>query len=220
MTTVNSTTAAANGAGAAGSSRNTSAMGKDDFLKMLVAQLKNQNPLNPMDGTDFAAQLAQFSTVEQVMNMAFEMAAMSDSISAMNNVQMSNLIGNEVVARSNTINVDGPVSSLSYELEGATQKGTVKIYNSSGILVKTIDLGGQSAGLNTLSWDSSGLEKGVYTFSVSATDKNGTAVKTAGTVTGTITGISYKDGSPYITVNGQDIAFGSVTSMKKQATTT
>lgn len=219
MTTVNSTTATTTGTSAAGAGKSASALGKDEFLKMLVAQLKNQSPLNPMDGTDFAAQLAQFSTVEQVMNMASRMGAMADSISAMNNAQMSNLIGNEATVQTNKFRVDGARSTLTYDLAAATQKGTVKIYNSSGIPVKTINLGSQSAGANTLNWDSSGLDSGTYTFDVSATDKNGTAVKTTTMMTGTITGISYKDGTPYITVNGQDTAFSSVISMKKQATT-
>jgi flagellar basal-body rod modification protein FlgD len=193
-------------------------MGKDDFMKMLIAQLKNQDPLNPMDGKDFAAQLAQFSTVEQLMNMSTSLSGMSTSISGMNNAQMATLIGNEVIAQGNSITVNGAVSSLSYNLSGAIQKGTVKIYDSSGTLVKTLNLGNQNAGVNTLTWDSSDLESGNYTFDVSAMDKSGIAVPVTTTITGTISGVSYKDGTPYITVNGQDIAFSSVTSIKKPVT--
>ena len=190
-------------------------IGKDEFLKMLIAQLKNQDPMNPLDGTNFAAQLAQFSTVEQIYNMSTQLGAMSASISAMNNTQMATLIGSEVTAQGNTIKVDGPQNTLAYRLSSDAVKGTIRIFNDKGVQVKALDMVSLKAGMNTLAWDSSGLASGIYTFDVSATDKNGVAVSAATIITGNVTGVSYKDGTPYITVNGQDIGFGSVISVKK-----
>lgn len=209
------TTAVSSGTGATAGATKKTVMGKDEFMKMLIAQLKNQNPLNPLDGTDFAAQLAQFSTVEQVGNMSDRLEAMASSMNGMNNTQMASLIGSEITAKGNSINVNGPSSSLVYNLSAPIQKGAVRIYNSSGLLVKSLEIGNQNAGLNTLVWDSSGLPAGVYSFDVAATDKNGVVVPASAMITGKITGISYKDGTPYITVNGQDIAFSSVISVKR-----
>ncbi len=213
-TGVNSGTSTAS---AASATNKKNVVGKDEFLKMLLAQLKNQNPLNPMDGTQFAAQLAQFSTVEQIMNMATSLDGMISSMKTMNNAQMTALIGNEVSAKGNTVGVTGAASTLMYDLTGPIQKGTIKVFNSNGALVKSLDIGSQAAGVNTVAWDSSGLPTGTYTFDVAATDKNGVAVPATALISGRITGVSYKEETPYITVNGTDIAFSSVVSVKKPA---
>ena len=219
MTTVNTnTTTSATKSGTTTTGTTKSILGQDDFMKMLIAQLQNQDPLNPMDGANFAAQLAQFSTVEQINNMSTQLKTMNASISAMNNAQITSLIGSQVTAQGNAINVTGSSSTLSYNLSSAIQKGTIKIYNSSGVAVKTLDIGSQNAGVNSVTWDSSGLPTGTYTFDIAATDKNGVSIPATTMVNGTISGITYKDGTPYITVNGQEIAFSSVSSIKKPTT--
>src|SRR3989339_1106934 len=78
----------------------TTALGKDDFMKLLLAQLKNQDPLKPMDGTDFAAQLAQFSSLEQLSNMNTELKNLSVNQMTMNYAQSVNMIGKDVVTNS------------------------------------------------------------------------------------------------------------------------
>ena len=218
MTTVNTATASSGGS-TTSTTNKSNIIGKDQFMQMLIAQLKNQDPLNPMDGTQFAAQLAQFSTVEQLYNMSTSLGSMTSSISAMNNMQITSLIGSDVSAQGNTTTVSSAVSKVVYSLPSAIQKATIKIYDSKGVVVKTLDVGSQNAGVNTLQWDSSNLASGNYTFDVTATDKNGAAVQATTMVTGKVTGINYKDGTPYVTVNGQDIAFSSVTSVTKPTTT-
>ena len=73
-------------------------LGKDDFMKLLLAQLKNQDPLNPMDGTDFTAQLAQFSSLEQLSNLNTELKVQSVNQMTLGYAQSVNMIGKEVVA--------------------------------------------------------------------------------------------------------------------------
>jgi flagellar basal-body rod modification protein FlgD len=219
MMTVNTNTTTAASSGTATTGTTKSILGQDDFMKMLIAQLQNQDPLNPMDGTQFAAQLAQFSTVEQVSNMSTQLKTMNASIAAMNNTQMASLIGSQVTAQGNTISVTGSSSTLTYNLASAIQKGAIKIYNSNGVAVKSLDIGSQSAGVNSVTWDSSGLPTGTYTYDIAATDKNGVSIPATTMVNGTITGITYKDSTPYITVNGQNIAFSSVSAIKKPTTT-
>jgi flagellar basal-body rod modification protein FlgD len=194
-----------------------SVMGKEDFLKMLLAQLKHQDPLNPTDSKDFAAQLAQFSSLEQLQNINTQLGSLGSSLSLMTNGQLANIIGNEVSAQGNTINVKGSSNTIYYNLPSDIGSGTIKIYNSTGSLVKTLTLGSQEAGINSTTWDSSKLTSGTYTYEVSASDGNGNNVSVSRLTTGTVTGVTFKNGLPYVTVNGKDIAFSDVVSIGKSA---
>ncbi len=196
------------------SSITSTAMGKDVFLKMLVAQLKNQDPLNPLDGTDFAAQLAQFSSLEQLTNMSSGFETLSEKIVALNSSQMAGLIGSEVTAEGNQIQADGTAKTLSYTLPENVVKGTVKIYDGTGTLVKTLTFGAQQAGTNSVTWDTSGLS-GTYTFDVSGTNQTGASVTGSTLMTGTVTGVNFADGVSYLVVNGAEVAFEDVVSIKK-----
>ncbi|MEN6319151.1 MAG: flagellar hook capping FlgD N-terminal domain-containing protein [Syntrophaceae bacterium] len=194
-----------------------SAMGKEDFLKMLLAQLKNQDPLNPVDSKDFAAQLAQFSSLEQLQNVNTQLGSLGSSLSLLTNGQLANIIGNEVSAKGNTINVKGSSNTLYYNLPSDIGSGTIKIYNSTGNLVKTLTVGSQKAGVNSTTWDCSKITSGTYTYEVSASDGNGNNVSVSALTTGTVTGVTFKNGSPYVTVNGKEIAFSDVVSIGKTA---
>jgi flagellar basal-body rod modification protein FlgD len=204
------------GAASSSQTQNT-VLGKDDFLKMLIAQLKNQDPLNPLDGTAFVAQLAQFSSLEQLQNMNTQMSSLSSSFTSINNVQVANLIGNEVSAKGNTTIVDGSTNTLYYNLPSDVKQGSVKIYNSQGVLVKTQTFGSQNAGTNSLTWSCANLPAGTYTFEVSATDTSGKEITPTTLVTGKVTGATIKSGVPYLTINGKDITFADIVSIRKPA---
>ncbi len=205
-----------NGAASSSQTQKT-VLGKDDFLKMLIAQLKNQDPLNPLDGTAFVAQLAQFSSLEQLQNMNTQMSSLSSSFTSINNVQVANLIGNEVSAKGNTSIVDGSTNTLYYNLPSDVKQGSVNIYNAQGALVKTQTFGSQSAGTNSLTWSCANLPAGTYTFEVTATDTSGKEITPTTLVTGKVTGATIKNGVPYLTINGQDITFADIVSIRKPA---
>jgi flagellar basal-body rod modification protein FlgD len=140
----------------------TKTLGKDDFMKLLLAQLKNQDPLNPMDGTDFAAQLAQFSSLEQLSNMNTELKNLSVNQMTMNYAQSVNMIGKEVVTNSgNSLEVSGPTTDLNYKLATDAQSLTITILDKEGQLVKTWDETAQKAGMNKATWDTADVEKGI-----------------------------------------------------------
>lgn len=210
MSTVNSVSSAASTA-----VTTETEVSKDMFLQMLVAQLKNQNPLSPMDGTDFAAQLAQFSSLEQLTNMSTQMGKLSASIGSMVNSQLVNMIGSEVVARGDTITADGTDKTLTYSLPVDIKSGELYIYDGNGALVAKVPLGSQQAGINTCVWNSGSL-RGTYTFAVAGTDLQGRTVSGTTMTTGTITGVNFQNGSSTLVINGREVAFGDIVSVGKR----
>lgn len=188
-------------------------IGRDDFFKMLLAQIQNQDPLNPIDGTDFTAQLAQFSSLERLGDINDQLENMNLYQASVNNAQSLNLIGREVTARGDVLKVEGESTDLIYDLSGDAKKVSVKIYDEDGDLVDTLEFGSQKEGTNSVTWDCNGISKGNYTFDVSAVDGNGDEIGVDTMTTGLVTGVAFKNGSSYLSINGQDIAFGDVISV-------
>lgn len=198
----------------AGSNSVSKTLGKEDFLKMLVAQLKNQDPLKPLDGTDFAVQLAQFSSLEQLNNMNVQLQNLGVYQMTQGNAQAVSLIGKEVTAVQNgNFRVDGTSANLSYRLSKDAQKVTVKIYDAGGKLVDTIEASDQKQGIQTFAWNAGRFGSGNYTFEVSALDSGGGAVEVDTMMTGTVTAVQFRDKAVYLTVNGREIAFSDVVSV-------
>ncbi len=197
-----------------------STLGKDDFLKLLTEQLQNQDPLNPMSGSDFAAQLAQFSTVEQLTNMN---TLLTESVSAtailnqsINNSLSTTYIGKVVRSASTQLTYDGTDQvGIGYTLPQQANSVTVQILNSSGDVVKTIDSKKLTVGDNTIEWDGTDdqgntLGAGTYTFKVSAYDSNGTDLGATPYTTGTVTGVKFTSSGTMLIVNGQSIKLSDV----------
>ena len=195
----------------------TNTMGKDDFFKMMIAQLQHQDPLNPLDGTDFTAQLAQFSSLEQLSNVNDQLKMLGLYQASLNNSQSISLIGKEITAMGNVIKVDGASADLAYNLSEGAEKVTISVYDEGGNLVDTLEFGSQQEGENSITWDCSGIASGNYTFEVSAIDANGDVVPAYTMITGKVTGVSFEEGFPLLSVNGQDILFGNVISVNETA---
>ncbi len=176
-------------------------MGKEDFLKMLITQLRYQDPLNPMEGTEFSAQLAQFSTVEQLANIKEMLQASIDGnyllATSINNTLAATVIGKEVKAYGNQIYLpqEGSVV-LNFKLDGQAQQVTIEILDENGSVVKTIQQQNLSSGEHVVEWDGTNeegnrLEEGRYTFRVSAMGENDGEVGVTLFSRGVITGVRY-----------------------------
>lgn len=217
MTTVNNVISGLTSSTTSSSTKSTTstALGQDEFMTMLLAELKNQDPLNPMEGKDFAAQLAQFSSLQQLSNLNTTMSTLPTYLQAFSNAQMAGIIGDEAVASGDTITVSGSSTDISFNLPSDIASGTLKIYNSSGSQVGSADLGSLSSGINTITWDTSSVNSGDYTFTISAADKSGNAVTATTLVSGTVTGVTFKDNTAYLTINGQEVAFSNVVAINK-----
>jgi flagellar basal-body rod modification protein FlgD len=185
----------------------------DDFLKLFCTQLQYQDPTNPMESYELAAQLAQFSSVEQLTEANTNLVAIESYLASLNNTEMVNLIGKDVVGNAGGILVnDGTVTSPSYTLpasdSSSTYAVTVKIYDSSDTLQRTLSLTGQSAGTYSVDWDgldSSGaaVSDGQYYCTVTAEDSNGTTSTLTATNTGTVYSFVMDSTSPYVVLDGE-----------------
>lgn len=213
--TTNNITTQQTGSQASNTTSKTTSLGKDDFLKMLVAQLKNQDPLKPMDGTEFATQLAQFSSLEQLTNMNTQLQNLGLYQTTMSNTQAVNLLGKEVsVSQGNQFQVEGATANFSYNLPAAATQVSISILDASGQVVDRIEAGKQTAGLQNVTWNRGNNSDGLYSYKVNAVDANGNAVTVESMMTGKVTAVQYKDNAIYLTVNNQEIAFNDVVSVK------
>jgi flagellar basal-body rod modification protein FlgD len=146
-------------------------LGKDDFLNLLVTQMTNQNPLEPMGDTEFLAQMAQFSSLEQMQNIASGMDMLALTQTAATNSQMVNLIGKRVLIPGSEISLDGksPID-ITFHLDGnLPPSANIEIKDASGTLVRTISVNHFENGKNKIVFDgkdNSGvpLEKGNYSY--------------------------------------------------------
>jgi flagellar basal-body rod modification protein FlgD len=192
-------------------------LGKEDFLTMLVAQLQNQDPLSPMEGTDFSAQLAQFSSLEQLMNLNDSMDSLASSFSNDSEGDMLGYMGKQVTGTVDSMKVENGLVSGGFFSLSEDADVIVYVTDDSGQTVKTLYEGTKSYGAHIINWDGTdesgnAVADGAYKYSVLAND--GTGYKELPTsVTGTVEGIAYSNEKPYLVVQGVLIDPKSLTSV-------
>jgi flagellar basal-body rod modification protein FlgD len=160
-----------------------SSLGKDDFMKLMIAQLRYQDPMSPLEGSEFAAQLAQFSSLEQLSNLNQNVLTSIDAnyylTQSINNTLTATLIGKEVKIAGNQFQNTGQENiTLGYKLPTAVSTLTIKIFDENGVEVRTFSDAEIKTGDNKLSWDftdneGNRLPEGKYRFEVEAKDANG-----------------------------------------------
>jgi flagellar basal-body rod modification protein FlgD len=191
-------------------------LGQETFLRLLTEQLQNQDPLDPMKNEDFVAQLAQFSSLEQLVGLQSTMEAVYLGIASMNNATMANLLGTEVVALGDTFRYDGAGDQvLHFDAAASFDSATVTITNSDGKVVDTIEIGGHGDGEFTVAWDGQDLDgqplpEGEYTFTISATTAEGTSVEVDTLVVGIVDEMDYSTGMPQPSIDGVSVSLDSI----------
>jgi flagellar basal-body rod modification protein FlgD len=193
-------------------------MGKDQFMKLLIAQLQNQDPTSPMDGSQMAAQLAQFSSLEQLQNINNTLTGQSSANGTLlGAIQASSAIatiGHTVTAIGNGLQVGGTngATNVTVSLAAPAVSGTLHIYNSAGNEVGTKTLNAMNGGQQTISLDGAtdGLPAGNYTYSVDAKDAAGSAVTATTYTVGKIDGISTGANGLVLTSGGISIPYANV----------
>ena len=193
-----------------------SALGKDEFLRMLVAQLQHQDPLSPMESTEFTSQLAQFSSLEQLTDVNDNLKYLQLYQASLNNAQAVNFIGKTVKASGDSISVTGGVAGkIQFNLAGNAGEANVYVYDSAGNPVKTIECGALSAGGQSIEWDGTnddgyGVSDGKYSFDVVATDADGNTVDASKIIEAKVTGVTFDEGTTYLLSGDVRIAMGDV----------
>jgi flagellar basal-body rod modification protein FlgD len=193
--------------GAAAGATSATSLGGTDFLTLMLAQLKNQDPTSPVDSNTFLSQLASLSEVQGITNLNTSFSAMSNSMVSSQALQASSLLGHQALVSSSTATLAtaGGTITGAVAVPQTTSAVTLNIANSAGVLVQQINLGAQSSGLANFSWngtqgDGSQAPAGQYTLTAQVAGvASGTAVGTY--VNGTVQSVTMGAGTTGLTLN-------------------
>ena len=206
--------------GSSGASVPDQELGKDEFLKMLITQLRYQNPMDPMKDQEFIAQMAQFSSLEQMVNMNKNLTEnlnwnylLSQTI---NNTMATSLLGREIKAIGTDVYLsDEGGAKLHYELGAYAETATIDIFDGGGTKVASYTVSKVGEGDQVFEWDGKTLhgeqaQPGTYTFQVTAVGPDGEDVVVMPYRLGIVQGVQYVDGQAYLIVDGTKVSLGDV----------
>jgi flagellar basal-body rod modification protein FlgD len=204
----------------------TQLLGKDDFMQLLIVKLQNQDPLKPMEDEDFIAQLASFSSLEQMNNIAGAVSQANDlsflQMQALNNAMAAGFVGKDVKASYSTIFVEeGATPRISYTLEQHAEQVTIRIKGSDGQTVATLKESNVGVGPHTVEWDGrdslgNKVASGEYTIAIEAVGATGETVSPKLSLVGTVDAVIYRDGLSYLRVGDMEIPLGDITAIGEQ----
>lgn len=206
------------------SSGSTSSLGQDAFLQLLVTQLQYQDPLNPMDDKDFVAELAQFSSLEQLT----EINSGIDGLKAIGQEQEMigavNFMGKTLEATGTALNLsNGSATGVTFTLPADAVTCIVNVLDSSGEIIRTVDLGETAAGDVDFTWDGKDYDgnicdDGLYQVAVTATDAENNTLTVASTMTGTVCGVYQDSGTYYLNIGGNRyVEFSDITNVQSSS---
>ena len=195
----------------------TTSLGQDAFLRLLTTQMQYQDPLEPMSNEEFVAQLAQFSSLEQLQGIQADLESLYLVGVSENNAAMVSLLGQTVVAQSDAFHYDGSDGTvLRYDAAAAADTASLTITDSDGTVVFYAEnIGSLAEGEGSYAWDGKGTDGGTlpagdYTFSITGADSDGDSIDVTELLRGTVTGMDYSTGSPTPSVDGIEIAIGDI----------
>jgi len=194
---------------------------KDDFLKLLVTQMRFQDPLKPMDQKEFTTQLVQFSSLDQLFSINDGLNTLTDSQGSANDFETVNFIGKEITTTGNKVVMGegGPSTSIGYYLNTDASEVSVQIFDKEGRNINTIELGPQEDGDHIVEWDGSDdkgetISPGEYIFAVTARDIKGVESNVMTKITGIVTGVSFEGSMPYLIVSGMHVPVTDISEVK------
>jgi len=194
----------------------SSEMGQESFLKLLVAQMQHQDPLNPQGNEEFIAQLAQFTSLEQLMGVNSSLGDLYAATTSMNNASMTQLLGRNVTAYSDQVPYDGDgAQDLHWKAPDDVSTMSITVTDSEGKMIARKELDAQSAGDGSWTWDGTDVHgvqvpEGTYNVSINAYDTNGNPMEVRSVIKGVINEMSYETGSPIPYIDGVEVSIGSI----------
>jgi flagellar basal-body rod modification protein FlgD len=203
---------------AATSARRT--MGKEDFLRLLVTQLSNQDPMNPMSGSEFAAQLAQFASVEQLLNISSGVEAQAGMqhlvAQSINSGVASGLIGKHVEAESASFTLREPGEvRVRFDLPERAAATTVEIRDAAGHVILTRELDALGNGTHEFTWDGRNgtgatVPPGTYSIAIKAESSSGDALNTAPRLFGNVDRVTFGPEGILLWLGSTAVSLGAV----------
>jgi flagellar basal-body rod modification protein FlgD len=189
-------------------------LGKDDFLTILVAQLENQDPLDPQDSTEFIGQMTQCSALEQQIQTNENLETLSSSVGSMEQYAAFQLLGTEIVASSDGFSFSGEAVELGFGLEEGVDDLELFVMDADGAVVASLDAGPAEAGSTFVSWDGSDdsgaqVACGDYTFAVRAADESD--IEATLLVRGTVRQVSLEESGSVLSTGAGVFALSDVT---------
>lgn len=194
----------------------SSGVSRDAFMKLLVTQLQNQDPLDPMDSRQMVSQLTELTSVEQLLTIDHRLQALEVATAGLANTEVASLVGKTVTADSSALRLegDGQVTSV-YSLAGAADEVTIEIKDAEGNVVRTLSPGAQQSGMNEVTWD--GLMEdgtrapaGRYRMEIKAKDVDDHEIVATTEITGRVDGITYENGYPELLIGRARVLLGDV----------
>lgn len=215
---VTSTTSSTTSTSSTSSSSSGLSANYDTFLKLLCAQLTNQNPLDPTDATQFTSQLVQYSNLEQQIKTNDKLDTVLSSLSSSTFSSSVGYLGHVVEAEGDSISVqsDGTVDATwGYDLDSKASSVALTITDSAGKTVWS-GTGETGKGSHSLDWDGTdskgkAVPAGTYTLKVTARDSAGAAIETSTSIKGTVTAVDSTDGTTSLELGGTSVSLSNVT---------
>lgn len=194
---------------------------KDDFLKLFLAQLQHQDPMNAQDPSQMMQQMTQFGQLEQLMNLN----ASSDDLKALNQSQQSAqavaFVGKQVSAYGDKLYVSGAdKGKIAYDLAAPAQEVVAEVYNTANQKVRTLSFANQPAGASTQSFDGLNdagqiLPDGAYRVKVTGKNADGTLVTALPLAIGRVNSLEFTQNGPIFNVGGNMVAYGDIISVEQ-----
>ena len=190
-------------------------MGKNDFLKLLVAQLENQDPMNPEDATEFTSQLAQFSSLEQMENANKSLEGLGAMNSEMERMSALGLIGQDVIAQTEKFHFSGDPVQLGYRLEAPAEDVKLYVLNQTGSTVATISAQEREPGEYFVDWSGLGdtgtmLRAGDYSLAIRAVDGDDNLVPSDSLIKGRVDVVDMSGTTPFLETNAGTFAMNRI----------
>lgn len=203
MTAVTNTTSAAASAASSSASNNPGGLTSQDFIKLMVAELKDQNPSSPTNPQDLANEFADMATVNGINALQSQVASIQAGAAAAQLGQAAGMVGKTVALKGDGfIMPHSGAATGAFNLPSAAASAEVKISDASGKQVAIVPLGAVPAGTGTFHWNG-GTAGHAYRFSVLAADAAGNAVQATPYATGTVTSVDLSGSTPSLSVSGQ-----------------
>jgi flagellar basal-body rod modification protein FlgD len=201
---------AANAPKAAAGMGTSAAETQDYFMKMLLAQIQNQDPMNAQDPAQMTSQLTQLNTASGIERLNTSISAMLSQATSQQFMNNSALIGSSVLAAGNSLALtESGSADFGLQLAGASAQTTVKVVAADGSVIEELSLGALSQGVHTFNWDGAGYDgrrapPGAYQLQLTAADASGAAVGATALTRGLVSGVARTDtGSQLLTTDGR-----------------